>query len=49
VVAAWVLAGLAAVAMVGGTEVGWAGYHGVVGGITTSQALVGQGPGSAGR
>lgn len=40
-VGARVLAGLAAVAVVVGTGLGWAGYHRAVGGITTSQGLQG--------
>jgi anionic cell wall polymer biosynthesis LytR-Cps2A-Psr (LCP) family protein len=42
-----VLAALAAVGVLAGTGMGWAGYHNISGGITTSQALVG-GPASAG-
>ena len=42
-----VLAGLAAVAVLAVTAVGWAGYRNLSGGITTSQALAG-GPESAG-
>ncbi len=36
-----VLAGLAAVAVLAVTAVGWAGYRNLSGGITTSQALAG--------
>jgi LCP family protein required for cell wall assembly len=46
-VAARLLVGLAAVAVLVGTGMGWAGYHTAVGGITTSQALEG-GPTSGG-
>ena len=35
------LAGLAAVAVLAVTAVGWAGYRNLSGGITTSQALAG--------
>lgn len=42
-----VLAGLAAVAVLAVTAVGWAGYRNLSGGITTSQALAG-GPASVG-
>ena len=42
-----VLAGLAAIAVLAVTAVGWAGYRNLSGGITTSQALAG-GPESVG-
>jgi LCP family protein required for cell wall assembly len=50
VVGARVLAGLAAVVAMVGTGMGWAGYHGAFGGITTSHALDGGlgGPSSGG-
>src|SRR5215813_13611675 len=35
------LGGLISVAVLGLTAAGWAGYHNLTGGITTSQALVG--------
>ena len=46
-VAARVVVGFAAVAVMGGTGMGWAGYHSAVGGIITSHALEG-GPTSGG-
>jgi LCP family protein required for cell wall assembly len=46
-VAVRVVVGLAAVAVLGGTGMGWAGYHSAVSGITTSRALEG-GPTSGG-
>ncbi len=40
--------GLAATAVLAGTGMGWVGYHGALGGITTSNALAG-GPASSGN